>query len=97
MDDKEKAAAALAGIILLPLYVLYDGYIVHLLWGWFIVTTFSIKAISVLEAVGVCLVVSALRYKSKKSDDEDIVEKRLRGFMELSFMLGFGWVVKNFM
>lgn len=89
--------------LLLPLGALWNGYVLSVLWGWFIVPTFEIRPLGVLPAIGVAMVVGYLTkqmdtYVDKsKSINERIIQSIVYMALGPAIALVFGWVLRLFM
>jgi len=93
-------------IISILISALVDGYIVKKLWSWFIVPIFELKALSLAQAYGLCMVFRALSGYSLKLNDEEkefgevvvqaVVVLMFRVFMLMPLLLLIGKFVKNF-
>jgi hypothetical protein len=59
MDGEDWLGCAV--LLLSPLLYLYDGWALSLLWLWFAVPALDVPALGVVQAAGLCLVVSFLR------------------------------------
>lgn len=46
-----------AAVFVLVAFILFNGWAISLLWGWFLVPTLGVRAISVVEAIGIAMVV----------------------------------------
>lgn len=86
--------------------MIYSGFAISLLWGWLIVPTFSVAAISVVQGIGLSLFIGYfLRHVAtkefEKNDDESVAEKVVNGlgksFFTITMFIGFGWIVSLFM
>jgi putative flippase GtrA len=94
---------ALAFIIIWALNSMWSGYVLSILWGWFIAPTFGLPALSVVAAIGVAIVVSYLTNQihpdgdKKKEWSKKFSEMIGYGIGRPLFALGFGWVVHLFM
>lgn len=79
--------AAILGVGLYVPIVLLDGWVMHVLWNWFMVATFGLPALGVLAAVGVscciCSFVSQSHGKDDRSAGTVLMEGLLRPFMFL--------------
>ena len=64
------AVAGLALLIMLPLATL-DGWIMHLAWGWFIMPTFGVAAISWAMGTALTLLASWLVFQISAATRED--------------------------
>lgn len=60
-----------ASVLTVVISWLWVGYVVTILWGWFIVTTFGLPAISIPQAMGMMLVAKLIGPKSPDDDDEE--------------------------
>lgn len=86
---------------------IWSGYVLSVLWAWFIVPTFELQAISIPAAIGVSLLVNYLTSKSPQANEGNqsgqskIAQTFINGlvFMFFSplFALGMGAVVRMFM
>lgn len=77
--------------------VIWEGFVLSVLWSWFIVPVFNAPALRVPYAIGLAIVVSVLTSKSRKSGDvPDAAEAILNSLIGCAFFLLIGWVVKWF-
>jgi len=89
--------------VLIVVGVLLKGYVLTVLWGWFVVTTFGLPALSLASAIGIALTVSFLTHQvieqqEKKRDIADSVVHSV-GVTVLHPLLALlmGWIVQKFM
>lgn len=79
---------------------IWRGYVLSVLWAWFIVTTFGAKPIGIAAAIGVSCVVGFLtaHYRPTPKDEhsgaEKMIEALVVAFFGPAFSLAFGAVVK---
>lgn len=100
----DKAAIAMLGVFLgipvLVLSVIWDGYVLSVLWGWFAVPAFGLPALSVPMAIGVSLVVAAMTNhrtgKEAKDDEAGFVAILTFALLKPTVALLLGWIVKSF-
>jgi hypothetical protein len=83
---------------LLGVSVLFNGFALSVLWGWFISSVFGLPVLTVGQAIGVSMVVSFLtwQYKSdegKKEWVEVLAEGIALAVVKPLVALAFGWVV----
>lgn len=84
------------------LSTLWSGYVLSILWGWFIVPFFLLPALPVAYAIGLRLIaLSFARVSAKDVDDndgiEDVYMKALGIAVTLpAYCLFLGWVVTLF-
>jgi hypothetical protein len=82
-------AAVLAGL------TVEQGWVVSILWGWFMVPI-GVPAISTPIAIGIVLTLSAMRMKRVKSPDEEPWETLAFAAIAPLVALTLGWIVKQF-
>ena len=85
--------AALVGAII-------GGYVLSVMWGWFVVPLFNLPPLSIPYAIGINLIVSFLTQPNYKSSDKEkpskvIAEMLMACFAPLMY-LGMGWIVLQF-
>lgn len=99
MSEKTLSALAAFGVVaLIPFSVMWRGFVLSVLWGWFMVPTFSLPALKVAPAIGLALVVSYLTHQySKKGDEDGIGRAVAHAALVPAFALLTGWVVKLWM
>ena len=100
--------AALGLVVLVAATVVvsavFNGYVLSILWGWFMVPVFHLPALSVAPAIGIALVIGYLT----KQLPPDIEEKERSTASKIARLVGlavfhpalvlvFGWVVHKFM
>jgi hypothetical protein len=79
---------------------LVKGFVLSTMWGWFIVPTFGLPAISLLVSVGVIYIITVFTYQpytgvdAKETPITFVVN---HGIMTPLFLLFFGWIVHLFM
>jgi len=86
------------------LSTLFNGWVLSILWGWFMVPTFGLPTLSMPQAMGIALVVSYLTYhyngvpaqEKEKTKAEKIISVSMPILRPL-FTLGFGWVIHQYM
>lgn len=94
---------ALFGVLaLLAGSSMWKGYVLTVLWGWFIVPTFDLPTLALAPAIGISMTVSYLTYQydsSKKSEDAENPFVRAVSYSLLmpALVLGVGWIVQKFM
>ncbi len=57
-------------LLLMPASLMWSGYVLSCLWGWFIVPTFGLPPLAVAPAIGVALVVSFMAHQRQLGDDD---------------------------
>lgn len=86
----------------IPFAYIWAGYVLSVLWAWFVSPIFSVAGLSVMQAVGVIAVASLLTRGHLPSQmkptfkDEDIRDL-LFCFAQPGLCLLVGWIVHQFM
>ena len=97
-----KAIGALVVAMVLTIYSsLLTGWVLSIIWGWFIVKIFGLPILSIPSAIGVAIVVSCVTHQvSTKEDDREIGEILGKRFLYSTLRplitLALAWVVHLF-
>jgi hypothetical protein len=88
-------------IALIP-QAIWSGYVLSVLWGWFISATFHIPELGIPAAIGLSMVVRYSTYQQVPADKaktgtERAIEAIVIAFVNPALALGFGWIVHLFM
>ncbi len=83
---------------------LLEGYVLSVLWRWFMVPILGLPALSVVQAIGIALVVAMLTHQKSHDypeDKEKSIAKQvaiiLAPFLGPLTALLMGWVIHQFM
>lgn len=92
------AVTVLAGI----LGTLWGGFVLTKLWGWFVVTTFGLDGLSLIQAVGLKMVVGLfVMAPSLFEAEDDTIDRwgKVGGvvFLAPAISLVLGWIIHLFM
>lgn len=88
---------------MLVLSSLLRGYALSILWGWFVVPVFGLPRLSVLQAIGIAMVVGFLTHQTDEYKDNDkstkerMIEAVILAILTPLFALFFGYIVHSFM
>ena len=97
MKNFKKFITVLLGIIV---SYLVNGFVLLKLWEWFIVTTFKVQPLNLVQAIGIVILINFLFIKKEKSPDNFWKEFKERvAFLIVTavFILFIGWIVTLFM
>lgn len=93
-------------IVLTVLGAIWSGYVLSILWGWFIVPTFNLPALSIPLAIGIALVISYVTHQTnfdkKKEELTDMENLKYAGrvfswlALKPALALLIGWIVLKF-
>ena len=81
----------------------FNGYVLSVTWGWFVVPTFGVPKLSIVAAIGLAMVINYITYQEIDCDprSETNSAKITRGvtmsIMRPSLFLFLGWIVHLFM
>ena len=88
---------------LMVLSSMWKGYVLTVLWAWFVVPTFGLPALAVAPAIGLSLLVSFLTHQGDaiKEPEGSSLERTSKAvslaLVMPALVLGIGWVVRQFM
>ena len=90
-------------LILIIFATLLRGYIISKLWFWFVVPTFALNPLTIVQAIGLSLIISYVTISKKELEpkDEDFFIEASKSFM-VSIILAIyalftGWIITLFM
>lgn len=99
--------AAFGGFVgvlaLLVLSSMWKGYVLTVLWAWFVVPTFGLPALAIAPAIGLAMVVSFLTHQRDASKEPEgdfsarMAKSVAHALVMPALVLGIGWVVHQFM
>jgi hypothetical protein len=95
---EEKMQGCIAGVIVLamsPFIILFHGWCLHVMWGWFLVP--ALPALPWSAAVGVCLVWYMMQRFASKSEVKDkspfnIIATVIGYQIGMLCVVGIGWI-----
>lgn len=103
-SSEEAIIGCLLMFITLPIGAVWSGFVLSVLWGWFVVPTFGAPILNIPAAIGIAGIVSYLTrssHKEKTKDDGDPLGRAIIAIGEMlllpAFSLSFGWLVHLFM
>ena len=99
--DASIAIAAIFGLsvavpVIIAISTLINGWVLSILWGWFIVPVFGVQAITLGQAIGLSMVVSFLTYQyidAKKDENNGAWTAVAVAIFRPLFALFFGWLI----
>jgi len=96
-----KALGAIFGLVVLVVVsAIFNGYVLSLLWGWFVVPVFSLPKLPVTSAIGLSLVVGYLTHQVPEEKTRPFGEMMSRAIalaaLKPSLALLFGWILRWF-
>lgn len=95
--------ALIGAIALIPLSSIWYGYVLSVVWGWFITPTLGAPRLSIPAAIGVAAAIRFITHQHiEDNSEEKPASKRwagifVRAFWMPAFTLLFCWIVKFWM
>lgn len=91
--------AILAFVLVLPIFgtaLILDGYCFMILWGWFVVPTFGLPALTIPQAVGLGIIGALVTHQFNGSINEGNRWQFVLGaFANPLIFLATGWLIKQ--
>lgn len=88
-------------LVLLVVGLLLAGWVLSILWGWFVVPIFNVENLTIVQAIGLSLVFDlfASGLKAETVDEKDPIDKMLKSAVRVIltplFFLFIGWIVQG--
>lgn len=107
MSDDRKLTTLLGELVCagcaIAIGVIYGGWVLCVLWGWFAVPLFGLQALTIAQGIGVRLVASYLTPRFS-SDSKQYTDRPLYHLAKVLgtkilwgiFTLTIGWIVKHY-
>jgi hypothetical protein len=84
----------IAVVVLIPI----SGLVVQILWGWFIVPVFAVKALTIAQAIGLSIVTHFLTYQSVHVEDTKTTSHKIFvTYMRHAMVLLVGYITTLFL
>ena len=77
MNDKKVITLSIVALLLTIPSLIFSGYVLSVLWGWFMVPIFGMPALSIPAAIGVWMVIGFITHQTIDADDSRTSEKKL--------------------
>lgn len=93
------ALAFIASLIaLVVISSILRGYVLSVLWGWFVVPTFGLPALSIPIAIGISMILAFTTHQIsvKKEEDKSVGTQFSNIILHPLLVLGIGWIVTLF-
>ena len=103
-DDKENLGEVALGCVVMiiasPFIISLRGWVISILWGWFLTPVFAVAVPSIPLCIGLAYVADAMHPNSKSADKGSTLDRVGaligRGICFPMFSLLFGWIVHLF-
>lgn len=101
LDSKDLALVGslsiLGLLIILPAIWIWNGYVLMILWRWFIIPISKLPSIGILEAMGIDLVVALLTFTPSMKRETNHWKTLAYAVGGPGFALIVGWIIQIFM
>ena len=104
LKDNMLALTVILGIFAITaLGVVWSGFALSILWGWFIVPTFGLTTLSIPSAIGVAIMLEYVTHQYQKKNSSDVEGLAAFGDVIVQAMLRpaiallVGWIVKQWL
>lgn len=88
---------ALAAFLMTPFLIALRGYVLAILWRWFVVDTFSLPPLRIPIALGIATLVALLTHQTMPQEKNKSPWIGVVASAAISLLsLGFGWIYKAF-
>jgi len=89
-------------LLTIPFFALLRGWVISIMWGWFVVPVFHLPVLGVLQAIGLALVAGMmLGHSSAKINKDKSLLTLVGEFIVIAFSpfvaLFIGWIIHSFM
>lgn len=105
MKDEQVVAVTALAILGVPALLFFsallNGYVLSILWKWFISGVFEIRQITISQAAGLSLIINYLTasFSNKQKDEREhpFLQDFVTALAKPLFSLLFGWIITLFM
>jgi hypothetical protein len=81
--------------------MLFSGYVLSVLWGWFLVPLLGLPEITISGAIGIAIIVGYLTHQTQPTEDESFRDRMFEAIgmaiFKPTFVLFIGWLVTFWM
>ena len=87
----------LRAIVIDFVQIVISSFVLKVLWGWYVVTTFGLPPLSIAQSAGVGVIMGLLTVQHIPRDDEARKEMTIFNLSIPFVMLAFGWILHFFL
>jgi len=100
MSNGNKFVVGLLAVLGFPIAIILSGFyfatITQILWNWFLPSVFGLPTVTILQAWGFALVVSMFHLRLRHSEHNSSAVEYIAFYVSPLFILGMGFIVKQF-
>lgn len=91
----------LIGLGLIVTQPIWYGWVLHVLWGWFVTPTFAVPLLTIPQALGLAVILRMFTYTAGGAESDQGRDVWLRplvvGYVYPAVALLFGWIYSWFL
>ena len=88
---------AIGILVLIPITAILDGWAISTNWRWFVAQTFDIPTLSLVQAIGLGLIVRHITYRYTAEDKREFSTQLFTALLLPITYVGLGWFVTLFL
>lgn len=78
-DNNSKAVLGCIGLVAVSFVSsIWNGYVLSILWGWFIVSALKVQPISIALAIGIAMTVKFMTYQYNGNDENGSMKSAMK-------------------
>jgi hypothetical protein len=92
-------SAAVFLIIVIGVRAIMNGFVLSVLWNWFMVPIFTLPELTIISAIGLTMVISWMTYhvETRKKETEELKTFWVLFFLRPILVLSIGYIIHCFM
>lgn len=80
-----------------PFTTIWYGFVLSIMWGWFVVPVFHVEPLRIPYAIGLAYIVQWLTHQTRKQEDDPELGYLLyMALLRPAILLFAGWIVTKF-
>lgn len=104
-DEESALIGVFVGVLVFPvlaLLTMFRGWVVSVLWQWFVSDTFGLASLNSMQAIGLVALMQLVTHqridckKEERKPGVELVATILYSIFGSLFILGFCWIIKQF-
>ena len=79
-------------LIFIVINIILGGFVFQLLWNWFIITTFDVKELTLIQAVGINFILDAMQARATQNE-QNTIDKTIDDLLYKCGIYGFTMLI----